>query len=671
MANDPYKYFRVEARELCEGLGQGILRLERGDPPAELVPGLLRLAHTLKGAARVVKQPAVAELAHAMEDILSGLRAQRTPMAREQGCRLLQLLDEITASVRALDRAAGAPAPGPNAEPLDTVRIEIAELDALLDDVAEAAARIAASRRDAAAIERLRELAGSLAGAPGASPRAPALAAALREGLDRLGRDLNDHLAQLDSISGALHDRAQRLRLIPVATLFPPLERALRDAEEAVGRRAELETSGGDIRLDAAVVAALRDALLQLVRNAVAHGVEREAERVRAGKPTVGRVRVAVSRRGARVAICCEDDGAGIDVAAVRRVAAARGLVSAERAAGLDRDAVLELLLTGRLTTTGNVTEIAGRGVGLDVVREAAARCKGEVAIRSQPGRGTAVELLVPVSLASLSGLLVESAGAVAVIPIDAVRATARVREHEMARAGDADALVHEGRLVPFLPLARALGRDGAAPRRSGRRAWTAVVVQAGERLAALGVDRCAGATTVIVRSIPAAAHATAVVAGASLDPDGNPQLVLDPAALVAAADAARGAPVEAEAKPGPVLVVDDSLTTRMLEQSILESAGYEVDLAVSAEDALRKARERQYSLFLVDVEMPGMDGFEFVTRTRSDPALRAVPAILVTSRDAPEDRRRGREAGAHAYVVKSEFDQQRLLETIESLVRR
>jgi two-component system chemotaxis sensor kinase CheA len=185
-----------------------------------------------------------------------------------------------------------------------------------------------------------------------------------------------------------------------------------------------------------------------------------------------------------------------------------------------------------------------------------------------------------------------------------------------------------------------------------------------------VGVDRLLGTASVVVRPLPAHAAVEPVVMGAALDAEGNPQVVIDPRGLVLAAHAERGAERgPARAPTLPLLVIDDSLTTRMLEQSILESAGYEVHLASSAEDALAMARERRYGVFVVDVEMPGMSGFEFVATTRVDPKLREVPAILVTSRDAPEDRRRGEEVGAHAYVVKGEFDQTFLLQTIRQLV--
>jgi two-component system chemotaxis sensor kinase CheA len=195
------------------------------------------------------------------------------------------------------------------------------------------------------------------------------------------------------------------------------------------------------------------------------------------------------------------------------------------------------------------------------------------------------------------------------------------------------------------------------------------VVVESTDGLAAIGVERLAGTAAVVLRALPDLAPSSDVVAGAGLDAEGTPRIVLDPDGLVEAALRAGAPPAVAEATHPPILVIDDSLTTRMLEQSILESAGYEVDLATSGEEGLLKARARRYALFLVDVEMPGMDGFTFIERTRSEPVLSEIPAILVTSRASPEDRRRGEEVGARAYIVKSEFEQTELLERIRRLV--
>jgi two-component system, chemotaxis family, sensor kinase CheA len=239
-----------------------------------------------------------------------------------------------------------------------------------------------------------------------------------------------------------------------------------------------------------------------------------------------------------------------------------------------------------------------------------------------------------------------------------------RIAAKGISRAPAGASVLYDGKVIPFIPLSKAL--DG--PRLPASRNWTAIVVAGGGGMAAIGVDRLIDTARIVVHPLPALAPANASVSGVSLDAEGNPQLVLDPDGLVA--EARRGDRAEPEsAQPGrPVLVVDDSLTTRMLEQSILQSAGYDVDVALSGEEAIESLRRKRYALFLVDVEMPGMDGFTFIERIRSDPAWHQIPAILVTSRASPEDRQRGKDVGAQGYIVKSEFDQAKLLAMIGSL---
>jgi two-component system chemotaxis sensor kinase CheA len=328
---------------------------------------------------------------------------------------------------------------------------------------------------------------------------------------------------------------------------------------------------------------------------------------------------------------------------------------------------LLRMLLQGGISTSTSVSDVSGRGVGLDVVREVMARLGGQATLQTERGKGTTLELIVPVSLSSLEALVVEAAGVTAAIPADAVREAVRLDGNAVAGSPEGESIVYQGTLIPFVPLAHALKKD--APSGAARGTWSAVVVGGAGGLAAFGVDRMLGRANLLVRPLPPLAPLDVVVGGLSLDAGGNPQPVLDPERLV---EAARGAPRVTSPPPAPVppiLVVDDSLTTRMLEQSILESAGYAVELASSGEEALEKARRQRYSLFLVDVEMPGMDGYALLEHLSSHPDLRSIPALLVTSRNTTEDRSRGIQAGACAYIVKSEFDQAELLETIRRLV--
>ncbi len=671
MARDPYKYFRVEARELVDGLSGAALKLEKGIGGAEQLAGMFRLAHTLKGASRVVRQAAIADLAHAIEDLLEPHRhASSGGLSADQVDRLLHLLDDISSRLAALEPAA-APAPEPGArtapESLRTVRIEIEEMDALFEGLSEAAVRLAGVRRDLSELARVRRIADALIDQLPASSRARSSAEELRGLLSRVERGLDAGVHHTHREIAQVRDRADQLRLLPASAAFPILERAARDAAHALGRSMVFEAIGGECRLEAGVLFALRDALLHVVRNAVAHGIEPEAERRRAGKSPAGRVALEVVRRGHRVAFLCSDDGRGIDADSVLRAAVARGVTTAREAAAMQRDQVLMLALENGVTTTDQVTDVSGRGVGLDVLRATVGELKGDVKLTSEPGRGTTVELSVPISISSIAALAIEVDGMTFSVPLDSVQRSLRLAAGDIAHFADHDSVVVDGAVVPFLPLARVVGGE----RREPQSAWSAVLVQAGARSAVIGADRLVGTSSIVLRPLPQAAGLVPLAAGVSLDADGDPRLVLDPRGLVDAALAGRasGRSTSSVKPRAPVLIVDDSLTTRMLEQSILESAGYTVDLATSAEEGFIRAREAPHSLFLVDVEMPGMDGFEFVSRTRADPVLSAVPAILVSSRDGEADRRRGEEVGAKAYIVKGEFDQESFLRTVRQLI--
>jgi two-component system chemotaxis sensor kinase CheA len=671
MAKDPYKYFRIEARELLDGMSAGALELEKGPPAPDAIARLLRLAHTLKGAARVVRQPGMADAAHRIEDVLAPHR-DGSAVPRERTSELLRLCDEIAAQLQTLESpvepsAAAAAAPAaPQAvetaelrplEIADTVRVSIGDLDSVLEAASESAVHVEALERAAAEIAeaRARVERGSL-------DERQSLPAAL----ERIERGLVQRTGQLRRELHRLRDDAAALRLVPADTLFAPLARAVRDAAQAMGRRVHFDSAGGDVRLDAHVLAEVRDALLHVVRNAVAHGIEAPADRLAAGKPEAGRIQLHVERQGSRAAFICTDDGRGLDREAVAKAARRMGLVRPD--AALDDADVSRLIFEPGLSTSGALTEIAGRGVGLDVVRDTAARLKGEARARSEAGRGTTIEILVPITLSSLQALGVAAGERTSWIPMDSVVTTLRVAAPEIARTSAGASVQHAETAHAFASLASVLDlREAAAT----AQAWTTVIVAAGSATAAVGVDRLLGVSRIVVRPLPPLAGAFPSVAGATFDAFGDPQLVLDARGLVDAVRQTTSRPSETArpiAKP-TILIIDDSLTTRMLEQSILEAAGYEVELATSGEEAMEKARARRFSLFLCDVEMPGMNGFEFVARAKADPATAMVPSILVTSLNSPEDRRRGFEAGAKAYIAKGEFDEVRLRGLIRDLI--
>lgn len=720
MAKDPYRYFRIEAGELLGQLAKGALDLEKGSAGAELVMRLLRLAHTLKGAARVVKQAEIADLAHRVEETLAPYRVEsrdgEQSVPRERVDSVLGALDAITEKLAQLPlpESAEAVAVVPDAS-VRMVRADVAEMDMLLEGLGEIGSELAGVRRAVASVERIRDLAAQFLEQL-ALPHQKGLSIAeelhglvvaaernMAAGVERIERELRQAL-----------DVAERLRLVPAASVFNTLERTARDAAHSTGKQVIFEATGGDLRIDGEVLDTVQSALIQLVRNAVAHGIETETERKAAGKPAAGRVTLEVVRRGYRAWFRCTDDGRGVDLEAVRRAVYRRGSGNGhgenvtpmhdsamaalipnpspangrgERSESLrdfhvnadmqrlDAAQLLAMLLKGGITTTSVVTELAGRGIGLDVVREAMQRLNGEVVAHTAPGTGTTIELRVPLSLASLKVLIVEAGGHVAALPLDAVQRTLRAAPDDIVHSPEGDAIVYESKLIPFVPLT--LG----APQKSSRalssqapRSVTAVIVAVAGTMTAVAVERLHGMDTVVLRPLPALAPADPIVLGMHLDSEGNPRIVLDPEELATkrqARVAQSGTQGSAQQAMHPILIIDDSLTTRMLESSILESAGFSVELAASGEEGLDMARRNSYALFLVDVEMPGMDGFSFVERTRADPVLREVPSILVTSRESQQDRCRGAATGAGAYIVKSEFDQVEFLERVNELVQR
>jgi two-component system chemotaxis sensor kinase CheA len=675
MVKDPYRFFRIEAAELLEQIGKSALDLEKG-PAADAVMRLLRQAHTLKGAARVVRVAPIADLAHELEDVLAPHREDGT-VPRDKVDRILACIDAMGEALKELGDGVQAPpagdaSPVPEAAPRQRIptppretprlaRADLAEVAQVLEGLGEIGNELETLARVDAGLERLRGLSvqlGRQSRQHALTPaRLDAIANELQVATDKVERALQQGTGRALRELGATRDAAQRLRLVPVTDIFLALERTARDAAHQLGKEVVFEARGGDVRLEGALLDAVQDALIQLVRNAVAHGIETPDRRRAAGKPGAGRVTVEVRRQGYDALFACSDDGAGFDAAALRRVLAERGQHIEES----DPDALFRRLLAGGISTVSAVSEIAGRGIGLNLVGDALRRLNGTVQARSEPGLGATLSLRVPLTLAALQVLMVQAEGQTLALPLDAVLRTLRLAASDILHLPDGEAIVDEGGRIPLLRLPGARLPDKPV---------TVAVVRhregSGAGRLALAVERLAGIERVVLQPLPALTPAEATVLGLYLDLEGNPRLVLDPERFdVRAPQRVPHAPRERHT----ILIVDDSLTTRMLESSILESAGYAVEMAASAEEGLSMADKRPYALFLVDVEMPGMDGFAFVERTRADAATGNTPCILVSSRNAAEDFARGRAAAASDYIVKGEFDQVRFLQRVAELV--
>ncbi|HET9770201.1 MAG TPA: response regulator, partial [Acidimicrobiia bacterium] len=496
----------------------------------------------------------------------------------------------------------------------------------------------------------------------------------------RIGRMLTDRfgtdpasLPEYRDLSRALNDlqeRTMRARMVPVSTVTDTLQRAVRDVARAGGKHVHFDVRGDDTELDRGVLQQLGDALLHLVRNAVDHGLESAAEREAAGKPAEGTVRLHAMQLGSEVILSVSDDGRGIDLPAVRQEAARQG----SEAETMTDDEALYLVFRSGLSTAGFVSDVSGRGVGLDVVRSSLDAVRGRVEVRSEPGAGTEFRLIVPITLAVLPCLLLRAAAQDFAVPMHSIiLATGGAVED----SAEGRPLLRLGeQVVPVADLGEVLrGEPTDGP----------VVVLAGvTRRHAFRVEALLGQRDVVVKGLSRLLPRLEVLAGASVEPDGRILLVLDAAGVINRArlsrrstvfepPAGRGAAPAATSLPerARVLVVDDALTIRELQRSILERAGYQVRTASDGRDALDRLAEEVPDVVLTDIEMPRLDGFALTEAIRASPELANVPVVILTSRASDEDRNRGLEAGADAYIIKSAFDETALLGVVERLLGR
>ena len=497
--------------------------------------------------------------------------------------------------------------------------------------------------------------------------------------VSQLAGMLSNDSMRLAALTDDLQDSIGSLRLVPFDTIMAALHRTVRDAARETGKDAHLDIVGGSTEIDKTVLEHLKDPLMHIVRNAVDHGIEAPDERARVGKPEAGWVYLNVEQRGNEIVIVAADDGRGIDTDQVRWAAVERGTISPLAAQTMSAEDAAALIFHPGLTTRNTVTAISGRGVGLDVVRERVESLRGRVSVSSTPGKGSLFTLSVPVSLTRIRSVLLRLGHEQYAVPSLSVLRMERVPRSE-AFTAEGRPMVQVGeRALPLVSLADMLDvplmidEDPAA---GGL--LRLLVLAAADKQVAFEVDELLSERELVLKPLGAELAHTRYVSGASLLGSGRVVIMLDANDLVRGATGSslpsrRKLPGSARVADDPkrlrVLVVDDSITTRTLEKNILETAGCDVIVAYDGLQALAIIAENTFDVIITDVEMPRLDGLALTARLKNSPATRHIPVILLTSLNKPEHREAGLEAGADAYLVKSNFDQDELLHTIQAVL--
>ena len=730
-----HELFCAEAENQTQVLTAGLLALERNPTAADHLEACMRAAHSLKGAARIVDIGAAVTLAHAMEDLFVAAQRGRIKLNQEMIDRLLQGVDLMTAIAKTPGSVPGQPLELFVADVGRILRNEHAEATTATVPSApmppERAEKPATARDETAAgeasdrvlrvtvdnLNRLLGLAGeSLVESRWLKPFGQSLLRlkrlhyesakaidSLREALSRQVLDeraqtaladaqararachqfLADRLIELEAsdrqstnLAHRLYDQALACRMRPFADGVIGFPRMVRDVGRSLGKQVRLDIVGASTQVDRDILEKLEAPLGHLLRNAIDHGIETPEERAAAGKAGEGVVRLEASHSAGALQIVVADDGRGINLSRVRETVVKRRLANAEIADKLSEGELLEFLFLPGFTMKNEVTEISGRGVGLDIVQDMIKRVRGLVRISSQLGSGTRFQLQLPLTLSVVRTLLAEIGGEPYAFPLaQIVRAIKLPRENIEVLQGRQH-FKFDGQQVGLVAAHQILA--GGEP---GSMANDLSVVVVGNQHNRYGliVDRFLGGRELVVQPLDARLGKIKDISAGALMEDGSPALIVDVEDMIRSMEKLAHSDrlnkvnhdaAGAEEKPRKrVLVVDDSLTVRELERKLLDRHGYDVEVAVDGMDGWNALRTGQFDLIVTDIDMPRMDGIELVELIKKDVNLKSLPTMIVSYKDREEDRRRGLEAGADYYLSKGSFHDDTLVEAVVDLI--
>jgi two-component system chemotaxis sensor kinase CheA len=696
-----------------------------------LVEIMFREAHSLKGAARAVDMGGIERLCQSIEGVFSSIRKDHRRLERRTFEALFRVMDvmammqdgttpvpelEVAAALRLLEgqgaagAAAAATEPGEEAElrqrdmqapaPTigmpETVRVSAARLHSIflgaegLFSVKQGMARHATdmselhdlqaawNREWSRAAPVLRGFREQLSRhAPGQKfleflgAHARAVTARLESMSADTGRDSLHAAEQVDSLVTEIRSAL----MLPFSTLLELFPRMVRDLAAEEGKEVNWETHGEDIQIDRRVLEEVKDPLIHLVRNSISHGIELPPERENAGKPRTGTVSLLVERaEKEEVRLTLNDDGGGVHLDRVKAAAVDRKYLTAAAAAALSDQDALELIFLSELSTSPLITDISGRGLGLVIAREKVLAIGGQLSVATSRGGGTTFTLRIPLSLATFRGVLVTSRGRMFVIPTSNVDRVVIVDSGAVVLLEGRETVALEGRAVSLVALGDLLGLPAPEGDSPAERRLALILLVSGTRIA-LVVDEVRGEQEVLVKNLGRQLARVRNVSGATVLATGEVVPILNPTDLLRSASlapepASAGLPLETEAAPKrKILVAEDSVTSRMLLQSILESAGFQVQTTVDGVEAFAALRTEPFDLLVSDVDMPRMNGFELCRKVRGSSRTADLPIVLVTTLDSREDREKGIDAGANAYIAKSGFDRSNLLEVVGRLI--
>ncbi len=497
---------------------------------------------------------------------------------------------------------------------------------------------------------------------------------AFKENINILSKISSLNFRQAGGIVDTLIEDTRRILMQPFSVLLEIFPRMVRDISHSQNKEVQFEIVGDDIEVDRRILEEMKNPLIHLIRNAIDHGIELPAVRLENNKPSCGNIKIVASQLSGRsMEILISDDGQGVNCSKIKKKAISLGLLSEKEASAQTEQETLKLIFQPEVSTSSIITEISGRGIGLEIVAEKVDSLGGQISIETFPGKGTTFKIVLPLTLTTFRGLLLKISDTLFIIPSNNVKKVIHLKNENLKSVEGRQILSLDEVPIAYLSLNDILQIAGKKPVKNHN---YAIIIKSGDNIVALGIDEAISEQEMLVK--PFGPHLKRVknILGATITESGDVILILNPQDLIKSlvksniSDArSHVSKKNVKIKKKNILVVEDSMTSRMLLKNILETAGYEVKTAIDGLEGLSLFKLNPYDLVLSDVEMPNMDGFTLASKIRNLENGKAIPIVLCTSRNTPADRERGIDVGANAYFEKSNFTQGKFLETIKKLL--
>ena len=725
------RYFD-DAHENVEKLNRGLLNLEKKYDES-ILNDLFRIAHSLKGSSKMMKQVVIAQIAHQMEDIFDTFRKNKRDATNE-------IIDNLLLAVDTVDRLLKTGAKGESCEPPDdviailesisqtndqssdnacesktirsfqtdshtneqksetiadqqpaqifsseTIRIHVNKLDEifqLIDGIVSAYSRLKQRFSDIQAIEHNYQIAlnqlskkwifsDALNDTLLFSDAYPQLHNVQKQ-LKKIRIDIGEDVNIQELVTSEFQEKSLKMRMMPLSSLFNTFHRTVRDLARQFEKKINLKVSGDDTELDKQIIERIEAPLLHMIRNSLDHGIELPEIRNNKGKKETGTIHIKATYESGNVLIRVQDDGQGISLQKIKERAISKGFLFKNELKQMTENQLINIIFSPGFSTSDLVTEISGRGVGLDIVHESIVNdLKGSVKVFNNSNDGCTFEIRLPLTMAMMNLLTVQTAHMIFAIPSINVDEIIQMSLSKIIQVTDKNAIQLRDAIIPvaFLhDILRIPAQKNQMPEH-----MIIVIVKNGDEKLGLIIDELLDEETLVIKPLPKHLKNCPWVSGVVISGKNEIINVLHiPKIIEEASNDHRPQMIQkdiSKQSPPHILVVDDSLSTREIEKNILESYGYIVSIASDGSEALEMSNHSLYDLILTDIEMPKMNGFELTQKLRQSDRYSTVPIILLTSMDRPEDKKRGIDSGANAYILKGDFDQSNLIDVIDNLI--